>query len=195
MTNLVPMLEAILFASAAPLSIKRLAKISASSEDEVKEALDGIEKARNVAHSGIHLLRVNDEAQFVTNPAASEIVKNLSKEDFSAELTRPSLETLTIIAYRGPVTKPEIEAIRGVNCGLILRNLLVRGLIEEKEGAGLQPTYILSSDALRYLGITKIEELPDYAELHHNAHIETLLKAVMTGEEQETRGVQDKGEV
>lgn len=179
-----PLIEALLFASATPLTVKQLMRLATLDESAVLAALREIEEQRNVEASGIHLLRVEDKVQLVTSPAVSEAVKALSKEDLSEELTRPSLEALTIIAYRGPVTKPEIEAIRGVNCSLIVRNLLMRGLIEEKENAtSLQPTYTLSTDALRYLGVHKIEEFPDYAELHGNAHIDALLSAVMTQEE------------
>lgn len=182
--NFTPIIEALLFASAAPLTVRQLMRLSATDEATVQAALREIEEHRNVENSGIHLLRIEDKVQLVTSPSVSEAVKALSKEDLSEELTRPSLEALTIIAYRGPVTKPEIEAIRGVNCSLIIRNLLMRGLIEEKEDAmHLQPTYTLSTDALRHLGVTKIEDFPDYTELHGNAHIDALLATVMTGGE------------
>jgi len=67
-----------------------------------------------------------------TAKESSEIVEKFLKEELTGEMTRPQLETLTIIAYRGPMTKMEIEQIRGVNCSLILRNLLMRGLVEAK---------------------------------------------------------------
>lgn len=183
MSNLVSILEGLLFASASPVTVKQLARWANVDEASVTGALDEIAQQRNTEVSGIHLLRSDDKVQLVTSPAVSEAVKALSKEDLSDELTRPSLEALTIIAYRGPVTKPEIEAIRGVNCSLIIRNLLMRGLIEEKEDAHrLQPVYTLSTDALRHLGVRSVEELPDYGDLHGNAHIDTLLAAVMTQE-------------
>lgn len=181
MLNLVPILEGLLFASASPVTVKQLAKWANVSEAEVLAALEEMATLRNTEASGIHVLRSDDKVQLVTSPLVSEAVRVLSKEDLSEELTRPSLEALTIIAYRGPVTKPEIEAVRGVNCSLIIRNLLMRGLIEEKEdGHRLQPVYTLSTDALRHLGVRGVEELPDYGELHGNAHIDALLAAVMT---------------
>ena len=95
----------------------------------------------------------------------------------AGELTRPSIETLTIIAYRGPITKPEIEQIRGVNCSLILRNLLMRGLVEESESVErLQPVYAISADFLRHLGLHAISDLPDYATLHGDEKISQLLR-------------------
>ena len=93
------------------------------------------------------------------------------------ELTRPSLETLTIIAYRGPITKPEIEQIRGINCSLILRNLALRGLIEEADDAArLQPVYTVSVKFLRHLGIHAASELPQYEDLHGNERIGKMLE-------------------
>ena len=92
-------------------------------------------------------------------------------------MTQPSLETLTIIAYRGPITKPEIEQIRGVNCSLILRNLLIRGLIEEKEDKQrLQNTYTISFDFLRHLGADRVEELPQYSDLHTDEVVGQLIQ-------------------
>ena len=81
------------------------------------------------------------------------------------ELTRPQLETLTVIAYKSPITKSEIEQIRGINCTMILRNLLMRGLIIEEEGT-LESVYTVSLETLSLLGITKVEDLPDYQKLH-----------------------------
>ena len=80
-----------------------------------------------------------------------------------------------MIAYKGPVTKPEIEQIRGVNCSLILRNLLLRGLIEETGSVGGEARYSITIPFLQYLGVSSVKELPDYEGL--NAH-ETL-KAVL----------------
>jgi segregation and condensation protein B len=94
----------------------------------------------------------------------------------TGELTRPQLETLTIIAYRGPITKPEIEQIRGINCSLIIRNLLMRGLVEEAESAEkLQPVYSVSGDFVRHLGLHAIGELPEYASFHENEKMTQML--------------------
>lgn len=98
----------------------------------------------------------------------------MTKDEMAGELTKAQLETLTVVAYRSPVTRPELEQIRGVNCAVILRNLLVRGLIEEKEHATHPiPVYTLSLEAMRHLGMTSTTELPQYAELSHHAHLET----------------------
>lgn len=181
MENLVAVLEACLFVSTKPVSLKELSRASGASLEEVKSVIDQLATQRNTEASGIHVVLLDGTVQLVSNPAHAKAVALLAKEEVAPELTRPSLEALTIIAYRGPVTKPEIEAIRGVNCSLILRNLLMRGLIEEKDDASrLQPVYTLSADTLRYLGLHAKEELPDYDSLHANAAIDKLLAAVMT---------------
>lgn len=179
--NLRANIEACLFVATKPISVKELIKVTGASEVDVSTALDELVQQRNSEGSGIHILLLDGTVQLVTNPGSAEVVARLAKDEVAPELTRPSLEALTIIAYRGPVTKPEIEAIRGVNCSLILRNLLMRGLIEERDDAvKLQPVYSLSTDALRFMGLHSKEELPDYTTLHGNAHIDKLLATVMT---------------
>lgn len=179
MTDLAAKIEAILFVSTKPVSAKFLATACLCQIDEVIVAIGELAKDRNVDGSGIHLVIGDEGVALATNPLFASTIENLSKEDIESELTRPSLETLTIVAYRGPITKPEIEAIRGINCTLILRNLLMRGLIDENEDAvKLQPVYSLTNDALRYLGLHSVSELADYADLHGNTKIDALLSAL-----------------
>ncbi|KKW29481.1 MAG: Segregation and condensation protein B [Candidatus Uhrbacteria bacterium GW2011_GWD2_52_7] len=173
------LLEAVLFLSTKPLSWRQVASACLVSQDEARALVKRLAEVKNVLSSGIHVVVSDDAVQLVTNPALAESLAKLADEDAEPELTRPSLETLTIVAYRGPITKPEIEAIRGVNCTLILRNLLMRGLVEERDDAmKMQPVYVLSMDALRYFGLHDPSELPDYAELHGNAQIDKLLAAL-----------------
>lgn len=181
MENLSAILEACLFVATKPVSLKDLARASGAGLEEVRAAIEALATKRNTPESGIHVVLLDGLVQLVSSPECANAVSQLAKEESAPELTRPSLEALTIIAYRGPVTKPEIEAIRGVNCSLILRNLLMRGLIEEKDDPSrLQPVYTLSADTLRFLGLHAKEELPDYETLHANAAIDKLLAAVMT---------------
>lgn len=184
MQNLSAHIEACLFVATKPVSIRDIVRATGASDEEVIAAITELSTNRNTPSSGIHVLQLDGTVQLVSSPDCAEIVGKMAKDELAPELTRPSLEALTIIAYRGPVTKPEIEAIRGVNCSLILRNLLMRGLIEERDDAQrLQAVYTLSPDALRFMGLHAKEELPDYATLHANAHIDKLLAAVMTGPE------------
>ncbi len=170
-------LESLLFASAKPVAFSALRKQLNVEESALTEALEDIRRRFNVDSSGIHLMEHEGQWQFVTNPASAEAVSAFLKQETAGELTRPSLETLTVIAYRGPITRPELEQIRGVNCGLILRNLMVRGLIDEQDDtARLQPVYTVSGDFLRHLGLTSVDALPDYASLHGNERIDQLLR-------------------
>ncbi len=170
-------IEAVLFAAAKPVEIKTLAKLLDVSQEVLREALDDVKMRLNVESSGIHVLEHEGKLQLVSNPAFAEIVKGFVKEDVGGELTRPSLETLTIVAYRGPITKPELEQIRGVNCSLILRNLLVRGLIDERDDMDrLQPVYSVSTDFLRHLGLHSIEELPNFSDFHGNERIDRMIR-------------------
>ena len=170
-------LESILFASGKPVAFSVLKKALGVSDEVLTEALSGLKEKFNTERSGIHMIELDGKWQFATNPAEAERVGALLKQEVAGELTRPSIETLTIIAYRGPITKPEIEQIRGVNCSLILRNLLMRGLVEESESVErLQPVYAISADFLRHLGLHAISDLPDYATLHGDEKISQLLR-------------------
>ncbi len=181
MTELAAKIEAILFVSSKPISMKFLANACSCQIDEAVTAVDELASMRNIDDSGVHVVIGDEGITLATNPLFASTIESLSKEDIESELTRPSLETLTIIAYRGPITKPEIEAIRGINCTLILRNLLMRGLVDENEDAvKLQPVYSLTNDALRYLGLHSVNELADYEELHGNTKIDALLSALTT---------------
>lgn len=167
MNNLHSKLEAILFLAARPLTIKRLAEITEAEVKDVEAALKEIAERYNREGSGVKLFQQGREYQLATAPEASKLVAKFLQEEVAGELTRPSLETLTIIAYRGPITKPELEQIRGVNCSLILRNLLIRGLIQEEADVVTKMTkYSVTLDFLKHLGVQKIDDLPEYGRLH-----------------------------
>jgi segregation and condensation protein B len=183
MNDLAAKIEALLFLSTRPVSFKKLGKMLEVTLKEVEEGIATLSTQRNVELSGIHVVTANGAVELATNPGHAELISGMRKEETTADLTRPQLETLTIIAYRGPVTRPDIEYIRGVNCSVILRNLLMRGLIIEKDDENrLQPAYSLSTEMLRYLGIHSLEELPDYKDLHTHAKISQMLDSL---EEQE----------
>lgn len=179
MSEIEAKIEAILFLSTRPVSFKKLSQVLEISENEVRATVESLSSNRNQPTSGIHVIIANNAVELGSNPAFAALLDALSREEMQGELTRPQLETLTIIAYRGPITKPEIEHIRGVNCSLILRNLLMRGLIIEKEDATrLVPAFTLAAETLRHLGIHRVEELPDYEELHKNEKIDQMLEAL-----------------
>lgn len=170
-------IEAVCFALARPLSLSFLQKQLGASQNELQEAIDALERKWNRSDSGIHLLEHDREIEFVTNPRYSETVLLFLKKERHMPLTRASLETLTVIAYLGPVSKAEMEYVRGVNCSLIVRNLLVRGFIQEDSSTHeLEPTYAVSIDFLHQLGLTHLSELPEYERFHSHEKIQELLK-------------------
>lgn len=169
-------LEAILFATAKPVARAQLKKQLAVSDEVFTQAIEEMKARFNTKNSGIHVLEQDNKLQLITNPEMGEEVSAFLKKEASGPLTRPSLETLGVIAYRGPVTKPEIEQVRGVNCSLILRNLLIRGLIEEhQDSSRLQPVYTVSVDFLKELGLHRVDELPEFSSFHDNEKIQELM--------------------
>lgn len=159
-------LEALLFVSAKPFTVSGLAKLLQVDADQIEGWLGELSEIFNSSERGVMLVRNGAEVQLFSAPATREVVENFLKEEITGELTRPQLETLTIIAYRGPISKPDIEQIRGINCTLILRNLEWRGLIEEsKESTAEIPAYQVTLDFVRYLGLSSVEQLPNYESM------------------------------
>lgn len=164
-------IESLLFVSSKPLTAKRLADVLEKKKEEVNEGLEELIADYDARDGGLIILRNGDAFQIATDPNHGELVKAFLKDEAFGELTRPSLETLTIVAYRGPLTKPELEQIRGVNCSLILRNLMIRGLVSQ-EGEKFRVTM----DFLRHLGLKSVEELQDYEKLNSDENLQKLIE-------------------
>ena len=174
--NLDALLEALLFAMAQPVGVRKLAALSDRKPDEVKNALKVLQVRLTEGGGGVQLMLNGEEAELVTHPEAAEAVRAALKQEMHGELTRPSLEALAILAYRGPLTRPELEQIRGVQSALILRNLMMRGLVEQSEDQRLgQPLYAVTSEFLKSIGTSKLEDLPDYTSLHTQRAVEQVL--------------------
>lgn len=170
-------LESLLLVAGKPMSMVSLSKLLACSKDELADSFKILEDRYNKSGSGIHVMLNDDKAQLTTNPENKKLIAEFIRDETTGELTKPSLETLTIIAYRQPISKEELEQIRGVNCSLIIRNLMIRGLIETHEGrGGLATMYAVTMDFLRFLGVNKVEELPDFERLHSHESIQQLLE-------------------
>ncbi len=152
MANLKAKIESLLFISNQPLSIKKLANSIKEEKDKVEAALKELITDYSGLDKGIQIQRIEDRVQMVTSVDNAKLVQDFIKEETTGELTRPSLETLTIIAYRGPISRAELEQIRGVNCAIILRNLLIRGLVSaEQDTKKMQTTYNITFDFLKFL--------------------------------------------
>lgn len=155
-------IEAILFWKGESLSIAELARMLKVSSGDIKHGLATFQE--KLANRGLALVRTDNEVALVTAPASSLVIERLQKEELSKDLGKAAAETLSIILYRAPVSRRDIEYIRGVNSTSILRTLLIRGLIErdqEKTDERIfiyQPTISL----LSLLGVRNREELPEY---------------------------------
>lgn len=166
------LIEAILYFKGEPVPKKEVCKILEISNDALKEAL--IILKEKLEGRGIVLLETESEVSLGTAPLASEIIEKFKKEDFEKDLGKAGLETLTIVAYKGPISRNSIDNIRGVNSSFILRNLLIRGLIERTQDPADQRAFLYKPtiDLLKYLGIRGVDELPEYVSM--NVKLETL---------------------
>jgi len=173
MHTLATKIESILFVAGKPIAISKLAEVTGTTKPAVAEAVQALAQ-KHLDNSGFKLLQHGQEVELVTTPGNTELVKEFLKKEELGELTRPQLEALAVIAYRGPIAKSELELIRGVNCSLILRNLQIRGLVEQLED--VVPTYQATADFLHFLGITKISDLPNYSELNSPEMLNEILK-------------------
>lgn len=190
--NLSLQLEAILFTAARPFTVKRLAEILDAPPKDVEAAL--AEYETRLESSSLMIQRVGADILLVTRPEYAETVQKIAKDEIHGELTRAALEALTILAYRGPLTRPELEQIRGVHSSMILRNLLLRGLVEEKEDTRLgQPTYTVTSEYVRHLGLKSLEDLPRYEELRGHSNVVDVLKDMEGGQQATDDGQQAAG--
>ena len=122
-------IEAILFFKGEPISIKRLGEILKASKEEIGEAI--IDLNNDLRERGIVLMEKGDEINLGTNPEFSTLIEHLQKEELNKELSKASLETLSIVLYKNSVTRAEIDYIRGVNSSFTLRMLSIRGLVEK----------------------------------------------------------------
>ena len=163
--QLLVLLEGLLFVASEPAAIERLATALDVPIARVEQGLQQLEA--QLEHRGIRLQRHNGSAQLVSAPEAADAIEVFLGLDLSTKLSRAALEALAIIAYRQPVTRPQIEAVRGVNSDGVIRTLLHRGLIEEVgrlEQAGRPILYGTTFAFLQYFGLENVEELPPLDE-------------------------------
>jgi len=178
MSSLKSKIESLLFISNFAFTVKKLSDLTGQKQDAIHEAIEElIEEYKIRKDSGISIFKAGEKIQMVSTAENSETVQKFIKDETTGELTPASLESLTIISYRSPITKAELEKIRGVNCSVILRNLLIRGLIEmKKDKKKMENTYSLTLDFLKYLGISHATDLPNYEKLNSEQKLEEILK-------------------
>jgi len=176
MNELKSKIEALLFVSAKPITINYLAELIKVEAGEIEKVGDELLAEYRDSGRGMQIVKDHAKYQMVTAPDHADLIRELIKDETTGELSRPSLETLTIIAYRGPISRADLNRIRGINCALIIKNLLLRGLIEAKENTEDGDSYYnVTFDFIRHLGLNDITELPDYERLSKDINLEEIL--------------------
>ncbi|MEW1698719.1 SMC-Scp complex subunit ScpB [Streptomyces sp. NPDC093249] len=165
MSDLKPALEAVLMVVDEPVAEEHLAKVLERAPAEVADALRELADEYTAQGRGFELRRVAGGWRFYTRPEHAAAVEAFVLEGRQARLTRPALETLAVVAYRQPVGRSRVSAVRGVNCDGVMRTLLQRGLVEE---AGAEPEtgailYRTTNYFLERMGLRGLDELPELA--------------------------------
>lgn len=155
-------IEALLFYKGEAVTAAFLAKSLGISQEEALQGLTNLEQ--ELSGRGIVLMQNGDEYTLSTTPEMGPVIEALLKEELTKELGKAGLETLATVLYRGPILRSEINYLRGVNSNYILRNLLIRGLIEKVDQGGRSTAYQPTFELLSYLGVSRVQDLPGYEE-------------------------------
>jgi segregation and condensation protein B len=166
--NIRPILESLLFVSETPLRLETLIEIlPESSEEDILKGIQQIQTDWVEASKGLELVEVAGGYQFRTKPQWAEWVSRLKKVK-AVKLSQSALETLAIIAYRQPIIRPEIEQIRGVDSGWVVRTLMEKGLVKmmgRKDLPGRPMIYGTTKSFLELFGLSAISDLPTLKEV------------------------------
>lgn len=157
------LLESLLFVAPAPTPVERLAQVIGQPLETIETALADLSAACEAGGRGLRLLRKGERVHLTTAPQASAYIERFLGLDLTSKLSNAALETLAVIAYRQPLTRAQIEAVRGVNCDGVLRTLLARELIEpvgRLEQAGRPILYGTTEQFLHYFGLGSLDRLP-----------------------------------
>lgn len=174
---LISTLESLLFVADEPVEPARLAQALRCSVADVNTGLARLRGEYETHNRGVRLQERNGRFQMVTNPAAAQAVEDFLSLDLTTKLSGPALETLAIIAYRQPVTRVQVEAVRGVDCSGMIRKLEQQGLVEEvgrMETPGRPILYGVTDLFLQHFGLTGLAELPALPEMDADS-----LRAIM----------------
>ncbi|MCK5476071.1 MAG: SMC-Scp complex subunit ScpB [Candidatus Pacebacteria bacterium] len=172
--NIESAVESLLFISGEPMNFKKLAKIIAVKESDIKLSAEKLSAEYSDSDRGLKIIIKDNRVQMVTSGENSLFVEKYLKADIEGELSRAALEVISIVSYRGPISRSEIEDIRGVNCSFTLRHLAIRGLVERINNPNDARAYLyqVSFDFLKKLGVEKVEDLPKYNELREKKMFE-----------------------
>jgi segregation and condensation protein B len=155
------LVESLLFVADGPVPVSQLAAALEVRTQQVKAALLDLEES--CRERGLQLQQNNGRVQLTSHPLAAAAIEQFLGLDSQQRLSSAALETLAIVAYRQPVTRPQVDGVRGVNSDSVLKNLLFKGLIEEagrSEGPGRPILYGTTSTFLQHFGLASLRELP-----------------------------------
>lgn len=155
------LVEGLLFYKASPQKKASVMKLFNVSEEELNTALERL--SARLERGATRLVVTETDIQLVTAPQLSEFIESLRKQELTADIGKAGAETLAIILYREPISRGEIDRIRGVNSSFILRNLMTRGLIV-RENSGNTYQFRISPNLLQHLGVTTKQQLPQFSE-------------------------------
>jgi segregation and condensation protein B len=170
-TDIASAMESLLFVHGESISKKKLLRVLSCSSEDLENAATILRSRYEESSGGIVLLETEDAFALATNPRNAPIISHFIHSDVNTSLSPALLETLSIIAYRHPISRHTIEYIRGVDSSFALRNLLMRGLIERQEDPD-DSRMFLYRPSMRFLegaGISSISELPEYETLRHTS--------------------------
>ena len=170
-------LEAILFVAAEPVTTAQLAAALDLAPSVVERGLNELDDS--LSTRGLRLQRHAGRVQLTTAPQLAELIERFLGLEATSHLSRAALETLAIIAYQQPVTRPQIDAIRGVNSDSMMKSLLNKGLILESgraDGPGRPILYSTTPEFLQHFGLNSILEMPPLAKPEEEPQEEELLK-------------------
>ena len=154
-------LEAMLFVAAEPVAPTQLAAALETTTTEVEQGLRALEES--LATRGLRVQRHAGRVQLTTAPEIAALIERFLGLEATTRLSRAALETLSIIAYQQPVTRPQVDAVRGVNSDGMMKSLLSKGLIQETgraDGPGRPILYSTTPEFLQHFGINSIQDLP-----------------------------------
>jgi segregation and condensation protein B len=179
-----PILESIIFVSDTPVQLETLVEIlTESSKEAILEEIHRIQKEYEEDFRGLELVEVAGGYQFRTKPRWAEWIQRLKKAK-AVRLSRSALETLAMVAYRQPIIRPEIEAIRGVDSGWVLRTLLEKGLIKvmgRKDIPGRPIVYGTTQAFLELFSLNTLSDLPTLKEIVPSSVPEEISKERVPG--------------
>ncbi len=156
-------IEALLFALGRPLSRSELIKMVAASPEQIEEALTKL-KARS---GGITIVDDGVEVELRVGANNAVLIEKIRKEEYSRDIGKAGLEALSAVLYRGPLTRSEIDFIRGVNSSQTLRTLTLRGLVRKVPNPKDERSFLYepTTELLSQLGVSRTQDLPDYADV------------------------------